>query len=303
MAINVEIWQDYIAENLFENNEFINLAINADGNVNGKTVHIPSAGSAATVTRNLTNFPATVTERTDADATYSIDEFYIAPVRVPQADLYELSYDKMNSLMLDVMGNMQDTVGNWMLYNWRATADAYIARTTGADVEAHVSSAVTGNRKKFIAADLQAASRILTHAKAPMGERYCLLDAYMYDQLLSDLKFGEFRETIKEADLARGIIGNLFGFKILLRPTVLTYDNTGTPVAREPGYTAAATDNGAALCWSKWAVERALGDVKVFENIQDPTYYGDIISGYVRSGGRKRRNDGVGVVAIVQAAA
>ena len=46
-----------------------------------------------------------------------------------------------------------------------------------------------------------------------------------------------------------------------------------------------------------------MGDIKFFERVGDPTYYGDIYSVSVRMGARIRREDAKGIVAIVQAAA
>ena len=301
MAIQKEIWKDYIVENLFQDNPHLNLAVVADDMVDGKTVHIPNAGSVASVSRNRSSFPASASQRTDNDASYDIDEFSMDPVYVQNAEETEASYDKMASLLVDVMQTLRDQVGNWAFYNWRATSGDYITRTTGASVTAHCASA-TGTRKKLLAADLATAARILDVAKAPGADRYCAIDPYMYEQLLQDLRFGEFRDSVKEADLARGIIGNLFGFQILKRHTVLRYTNAGTPVPVAPDTSGATTHNGSALCWQRTMVERALGDILVFESLGDPLYYGDIVSGLVRAGGRKRRYDGVGVVAIVQAA-
>jgi len=301
MAIQKEIWVDYIAENLYMNNEFIKNCMIQDANVVNKTVHLPSAGTAASVTRNRTILPATIVQRTDQDASYDIDEFTIDPVLIPNADKVELAYDKMNSVLYDTVQNLSDTVGNWMLYNWRVTSATYQTRTLGGSAVTHLTGS-TGNRKKLLASDIQTAARIMNNAKIPGNDRYLLLDAYMYDQLLMDLRFGEFRGTIKEADLARGVIGNLHGFLIMRRHTVLDYTNASTPVPREPGAAALTSANAAALCWQKAAVERAFGTIEFFETLGSPDYYGDIYSGLVRAGGRKRRYDGNGVVAIIQTA-
>jgi len=299
MAIQKEIWTDYITENLYTNNEFLKLCMIADDRVKGKTVHMASAGTAASVTRNRTVLPATIVQRDDDDNSYNIDEFTIDPTLIPNADQVELAYDKMDSIMYDTMHNLSASVGNWMLYNWRATSSSYQVRTTGGSATTHISGS-TGTRKKILAADIQTAARIMNNLDIENSDRYILLDAYMYDQLLMDLRFGEFRDTIKEADLARGIIGKLHGFDILNRGTVLSYTNAGTPAARLPGAAALTTANGAAVCWQKAAVERALGEIKFFENLDDASYYGDYYSGLVRAGGIKRRYDGKGVVAIVQ---
>jgi hypothetical protein len=43
-----------------------------------------------------------------------------------------------------------------------------------------------------------------------------------------------------------------------------------------------------------------MGTTDFFENKQDATFYGDVYSSGQRCGGRKRREDGKGVIAIVQ---
>ena len=84
------------------------------------------------------------------------------------------------------------------------------------------------------------------------------------------------------------------------RTSVCTSNNAATPVIQLPGASTTTADNGVAFAWQKNTVERALGRVDFFENLGDPTYYGDIYSALVRMGGRKRRNDQKGVVAIIQ---
>ena len=87
MAIQKEIWTNYIMGNLFKNNEFLNYAYNADQYVlAGKVVHIPQAGAKPGTQRNRTQLPASVTQRTDVDITYAIDEFTSDPILIPNAD-------------------------------------------------------------------------------------------------------------------------------------------------------------------------------------------------------------------------
>jgi hypothetical protein len=81
---------------------------------------------------------------------------------------------------------------------------------------------------------------------------------------------------------------------------VLRYDVTATPVPYEPEAAEATTDNGAGLFWQKDLVIRALGSHEMFEDLGNPTMYGDVYSALIRAGGRKKRNDGKGVVALVQ---
>lgn len=48
------------------------------------------------------------------------------------------------------------------------------------------------------------------------------------------------------------------------------------------------------------SVTKAQGDINVFQDLGNPQYYGDIYSGIVKMGGRCRREDWKGVLAIVQ---
>jgi capsid protein len=300
MAIQKEIWTQHIQQNLFKDSDFINYAFNADQYVlEGKVVHIPNSGAAPSVTRNRSSLPASVTQRTDIDITYAIDEFTSDPLLIPNAETIELSYDKLTSVLDETESAIRSLVADWMLYNWRAESASGIVRTTGANVTAHMPSA-TGTRKKLTLADIKSARLVLNKQSVPKEDRFLLIDSDMYDQLMDELNISTYRESSKDLDLPKGVIGKLFGFNIMERTTVLTANNAGTPVIQLPGAAGAATDNGVAFAWQRNTVERALGMINFFENLGDPTYYGDIYSALVRMGGRKRRNDQKGVVAIIQ---
>ena len=300
MAIQKEIWTRYIQENLFKDNEFLNYAFNADQYVlEGKVVHIPNAGSTATVVKNRTTLPATVIQRADVDITYSIDEFTTDPILIPNADTVELSYDKLSNVMSEYEAALRQLVADWMLYNWRAENASSIVRTSGANVTAHMPGA-TGTRKKFTLADVKAARLVLNKQNVPKDDRYLIIDSDMYDQLMDELNISTYRESSTELDLPKGVIGKIYGFYLMERTTVCTANNAGTPVIQTPGTATTINDNGVAFAWQKNTVERALGTVDFFENLGDPTYYGDVYSGLVRMGGRKRRNDQKGICAIIQ---
>src|SRR3954452_16062649 len=99
MAIQVEIWQSHIEEELFKDNSFLRLSKNADEHVIGsRAVHIPQSGGSGNVVKNRASFPATIRSRTDNDVIYLIDEYTSDPVKIPHADTKELSYDKRQSV-------------------------------------------------------------------------------------------------------------------------------------------------------------------------------------------------------------
>jgi len=302
MAIQREIWQDHIEGNLFKNNEFLLATTDAGQFVlQGKVVHIPQAGALPNVVKNRSSLPATIVQRADTDITYSLDEYTSDPILIPYAETIELSYNKRESVLGEHENALRQTIADNLLVAWTPSGAATQLRTTGAAVGAHLDSA-TGNRKKLTTKDLKAAQLALNKQNVPMEGRYALLSADMFQQLTDDLSITDYRDFSAAYNIKDGVLGRLFGFNIMMRSNVVTFTNDTVPVVNAIGTSAAATDNDAVLCWQADALERALGEVKFFERTDDPTYYGNIYSMSVRVGGRKRRNDQKGVVAIIQAA-
>lgn len=304
MAIQKEIWQDHIEGNLFKNNDFLLASADAGQYVlQGKVVHIPQAGALPTVVKNRSSVPATVVQRTDTDITYVLDEYTTDPILIPNIENYELSYNKRESILEEYETSLRQTIADHLLINWSPTGSTgLLLRTTGAGTAAHMADA-TGNRKKFTITDLKAAQLQLNRQNIPMEGRYALMSADMFQQLSDDMSATEYRDFSAAYDVKDGVIGRLFGFNIMMRGAVVGYTNDALPVVKAYDATTAATDNDGVLCWQTSAVERAVGQINFFERIGDPTHYGDIYSVAVRMGGRRRRSDAKGIVAIVQAAA
>ena len=96
MAIQKEVWIPAIEENIYKGLEIISNVCTDDSTyVGNKTVHIPNAGTAPTVSRGNTTYPVAITERTDSDVNYNLTNFEIGPVRLGWADSLQLSYEKL----------------------------------------------------------------------------------------------------------------------------------------------------------------------------------------------------------------
>lgn len=312
-AIQVEIWTQYIADNLFKGVEFLKNCFRADEYVlNGKVVHIPQAGAVPVVTKNRAALvgPVAVVQRTDVDVTYSIDEYTTAPSLIPDADKVELSYSKMDSLLGNHIGALNETIADNILIQWSPSLIANIIKTAGTATAAHVTNATpaTGTRSLFRASDLKAAKVRLDKQKVSQLGRYALMSSEMWSQLETDLAAISTRDYSRYVDAEKGVINKLYGFEIIVTPTMPTWSSTGTPVVQAFGYAGATTDCDGVLCYQKDCLELALGEIKFFDNPNDPTYYGDVYSALVRMGGRKRYSTThatvalreAGVVAIVQ---
>lgn len=312
MAITKEIWVSYIVGNLFRDNPHLTRCRREDEYVVGqKIVHIPQAGAKPTVVKNRSSYPAAAVRRTDQDIVYLLDEYTTDPTHIPNIEEAETSYNKMDSVLGEHISTIAEMIGDETIIKWlqafshssaaAATAAAQVIRTLGADVASHMPGS-TGNRKLFTKESLKKARTILNKDNISKERRVALLSSDILSQLQDDTTL-QARDMAKELDMTNGVITRLYGFDIIERSWTAAYDNAGTPVVKALGAASAVTDNDAAVCYQEDHVALAMGQTKIFENLDDPQNYGDIYSALTRSGARKRRYDGKGIVSIVQAAA
>lgn len=299
MAIQQDLWLAEIQENLFKGLEAISIAATNDSAfVNGANVHIPNAGTPASVTKGNSTYPVAVAERTDNDLSYALTNYEIGPMRLGIADQIQLSYDKEKSLINDLMGGISERVARELMISWyHYTSGAYVT-TTGSNYTAHATSA-TGNRKGLTGADLRMAAGILDRQKMQMAERYLLVDSTMFWQLMDDLEYNADRVGVLGNGLQTAP-GTPYGFTVIQMPTVVTATTAG--VVNAYGAAGATTDKAVALAIQKSAASWALTDVEMIDGLdRDPAYFGKLISATMYGGGSYRRYDKAGVVPIIQA--
>ena len=299
MALNKQIWLNSIVENFYPDNSFASKSIDDSAFVDYKTVHIPNAGSPSGVEINRTKKPATVSQRTDNELTYDMDELTTNPIYIPNIDMVELSYDKRSSILYNDREELQRVAAQNLLYRW--IVGAKTLNTEGEARKAHTSATATGNRKKLTKSTVMEAMVRMNVDNIPAAGRYMLLDAVQYADLLDDLTDKELSAFQAVADVSKGVMGQLYGFSIMQRSQVLRLKADGTTLLK---WDAAdeATELAAGVAWQQQCVSRALGEVKMFSNEDDPQYHGDIYSFLVRAGGSPRRYDKKGVYLIAEAA-
>ena len=305
-AIQKEIWVNYIIDRLWKDNQFLKYAWNDDDKVlAGKVVHIPNPGARPVTVINRSEFPATAVQRTDVDITYALNEFTTNPTHIEDAEMVESSYDKIASVIGDHIGYLTEDVADNMILSWldESVTTPQKMYTTGAAVPASVDEmdgAPTGNRLAMLSADVRRVMTQFNLQKIPKKNRYALIEANMYDQLLGDLSVTQYRDFSSVANPEEGILGRLYGFTILDRSSTAIYNSAN--VLQAFGAAGNATDNLSSLFWHQDSVTRALGEVKIYSSVDRPEYYGDIYSALLRMGGRRRRGDDKGVIALIQAA-
>lgn len=298
MAIQKEIWSRDIIEGLFPENSFASKAINDDAFVNeGKKVHVPNAGAPSGVKKNRPTVPASATKRVDTNVDYDLDEYTTDPICIPHADTVELSYDKRRSVISQDREELRRNAHEGLLENWAPKQDDGIVYTSGLAKAAHLNKA-TGKRKALTTSDVLTLMTKFDSDNIPQEERYLLLDAVMYAELLESMTKTDEIGFFQKADAAKGVVGELYSFKVMKRSTVLRYA-VSAGEATGLASTEADTDCAAGLAWHVTSVRRAIGEVTMFTSEDNPLYYGDIYSFLVRCGGCISRSDKKGVCAIV----
>ena len=131
MAIQKEIWQDHIEGNLFKNNEFLLASTDVSQYVlQGSVVHIPQAGALPTVVKDRSSLPASVTQRTDTDVTYALNEYTTDPILIPNADTVELSYNKRENILSEHEAALRQVTADNILVDWApANAGSRVRQT------------------------------------------------------------------------------------------------------------------------------------------------------------------------------
>ena len=301
MSLLKEVWITDAQEQLFENYTFLDHSVNHAPFVVGSVVHVPAAGTAPATVRNRSSLPATVTSRTDAMVSYSVDSRSTDPVVVPDLEAFQLSYDKRQSVMGQHLEKLMADAVRDVVQTWSPTLGVRLVRTSGSPSTLSLAPGATGNRKAIALADVSNLARKFDEDNMPQEGRFLMLNPAQYYELFS-LDQLLRADVMGRATLPKGAITQLFGFNIMVKPTLPVYSNAATPVLQDVGAATAFTDNLCALAWHKSAVARAIGGIEVYENEKDATFYGDVISASLFAGGCKLRTSQAGVAALVQAA-
>ncbi len=313
MALIKEVWINDIQEALNQNADFLPYSTDHSAYIAYGTVHVPQSGANSTALVNPSSFPLTIAQRTDTELTYALNQFALPPIHITNLDELQISYDKRQSVIGQQSSTLTEIIGNVVANTWAAAGAGNIVRTTGAAGTSLAPSA-TGTRKLVTLADVAALAKKLDKDNIPRAGRKLLMQADMFWELftISEVvraSYNGFQMANGNNTLSTGTVAQLFGFDILMRPTVAIYDNTATPVikALTAGYyTGAATDNLACIAWHPSVVSRAVGDmVPLYDAGSNgngkPEYLGSIFNMYVMLGSTKLRSDSKGVVALVQA--
>ncbi len=308
MALLKEIWVADVQEALNMNAAFLPNSTDHSGYIAYKTVHVPQSGANPTVLVDPTLFPLTINQRSDTDLTYDLKQYALEPTLITNIDELQISYDKRQSVTGQQMSTLTDRIGTEVAISWAASGAANIVETTGT-AGSSLPPSGTGTRKAVALVDIANLAKKLDKDNVPNDGRRCLLmNSDMFWELftISEVVRASYNGFQNQANvLQSGIVAQLFGFKIFMRPTVAIFEKLGTS-AKASTAAAAADDRLACIAWHPSVVSRALGSMNPMYNTGNsgtglPEYLGSIFNMEVMLGSAILRTDQKGVASLVQA--
>ena len=223
-----------------------------DGSVasNG-TINFADLGAAPNVLLNNTNYPLSITGRTDTAVAITLDHFQTTVTSISQAELEALTYDKQSSVLQDHTDSIfEEKVARSL---WRLAPQSNAAATP-------VSNAAGA---KLTAADLIALKEKFDKLKVPKAGRILVLcPKHVSDLLAEDVNFAQ-----RYNNTTTGAITNQYGFEIYESPMTPYYTSAGAKVAW--GTSSTSTDKVASIAFYAGNCMRAQGKTEVF--IDEPT--------------------------------
>ena len=304
MSLIKEIWVSDIQNALNQNADFLPYSTDHSAYVAYGTVHVPQSGANPTVEVAPSSFPLTISQRTDTDLTYSLVQYALQPTLITNIDELQVSYDKRQSVLGQQISTLTQTIGNYVATSWCANGSDNMILTTGA-AGTSLPPSGTGTRKAVALVDIANLAKKLDKDNIPRLGRKLLMNADMFWELftISEVVRASYNGFQVNA-LATGVVAQLFGFDIMVRPTVAVFSKTGT-TAKAVGAAAAADDRLACIAWHPSVVSRALSSITPMYDAGSngngkPEYLGSIFNVEVMLGSAILRTDQKGVAALVQ---
>lgn len=294
-----------IQNELFRGAEFLKFATSHDAFVNDKSVEIPQAGSipAVQIDEGDVTLPLPFARRTDGTRSYILKNFRSLPIVIETSEELETSYQKAASVIKQEVDQLNQSIGDFGAHAWSIDPTEFadnIVLTTGTASTAPITGNMTGSRKSLALKDLANARAILGSQNVPDNDRfYCLMPSNVYWDFLNANENVLDTDFMNKGNLPEGMVAKVHGWHIFNRGETSFYA-AGAGTRNAFGAAVTATDEQGILCWNESSVARALGAVKMFSDIGKSDLQGDSYSALIRFRNTLLRNDGAGVVTIVQ---
>ena len=285
-TLNKQIWISQIMEKFYPEASFLNFAKDMSENVEYDKINLADCGFDPEVLINNTTYPIAVAERTDTPLSIelSLYETENTLVRSPQA--VELAYDKLESVIYGHRMALRAMAGNKSAHAYTPTQDTIntpVLITTGDN---------NGDGfKRLVPEDILKLKKRYDLLEVPFENRYLVLDPnHVEDLILYDLK--AFKDI---TDFKDGKPNRFAGFNILQYTRTAKFDFS-TRQKLPFGAVADANTVFSSFSFSSEEVMKAMGNMKMYEKIDDPEQRATIIGFDMRFIAAPIRNKAIGAI-------
>lgn len=306
MALPQELWTRTLADTLFMNNAFMKSLTDHSEYVHYNKVTIPQAGALPNVERDRAGLttPATAYQRADTTLEYFIVQYTTDPILLTDLEVQYLSYEKRQSAIRQHVGKLETVIGNFTAQAIAPTGSSKIVRTTGYSATTALSSGATGSRSAITLSNIAAAKNVLDNDNIPEEGRYLLMPYSMYNMQVLAIPEVIRANEYGKANLPKGVVDEIYGFYIVTRPQVVSYNSGATALkglsSNGSMSATSATDQLAAIAYHPDFVSNARGAIKVYAHTDAPLSFGSLFSMGVFHGASKVYSTEIGTAAIVQ---
>lgn len=269
-----EIWTDVLMKNFIPDISFLGRSRDFSSLVEYNTINLADIGVSPNVLVNNTSYPIPVHQRTDTPLALPLSVLDTENTLVRNTEEIEASYDKMESVLQQHREALLTKAGTLAAYNYApqaANAFNYVLQATGA-----------GGALTF--ADVLRLSAAYDAANVPKTGRVLVLSP----KHLGDLE-------AEDLEKYRAVFGNttynMFGFTVFVFSENPTYTTAGVknPYGSIDGQVAS-------FSYTDTEVMRAIGDIEMFADLNNPYERGDIVGFQLRFAGLSIRNKYSGAI-------
>lgn len=256
-GLNKEIWLADIKEQFMPNTSFLSATTDMSAWVENDVINLAEAGIEPNVLINNATYPVAISDRADAPIALTLDVYDTENVRLRNAELVELAYDKRTSVMNQLRNALVKRIA-------KRAAWMYTPATTDATKSNKVVSLGAATFDFDVIID---AGNFYDEVDAPEDRVMVLSPAHMASLRKVDSKL--YKEILNKPGT------NLYGFDMYTYSQMPKFSSAG--VKNAFGAASAGTDLNSTCAFLKSEVMSALGSIDLFDRLRDPEARADII--------------------------
>ena len=273
-GLNQEIWNSRLErDEWFANNAFLQDAVNMDAFVEYNKINFAQRGAVITVEKNGAYPIPAPSQRTDVAGGATLDEYRTNQIVVTDAEQVELAYSKLDSIVDEAKEKLEDKIASEALHE--VAPNAATTKTPIIAVDAGNAAGDDGF-KVMTTNDILKLKKSWDLLNYPKKGRVLVLNPDAIIALIQDTVLKE-QYMRQPAGTISGAVLNIYGFEIYERTYDLYYTAANAKVAY--GTAAGGTDNKACNAYIRnQTFLRALGTVKMYDDVDNPAYQGTVMS-------------------------